>query len=57
MLADVGSSTRLAVIFGDFSRGYMIDRCWYRRVEIVHASIIGNVRFGARRRVGGQVIR
>ena len=47
------------VIFGDFSRGYMI-------VDRVNLSVLkdpftqagsGNVRYVARRRVGGQVIR
>ena len=56
-LADVGSSAK-PVIFGDFSRGYMI-------VDRVNLSVLrdpftqatsGNVRYVARRRVGGQVV-
>jgi HK97 family phage major capsid protein len=56
-LADVGSSAK-PVIFGDFSRGYMI-------VDRVNLSVLrdpftqastGNVRYLARRRVGGQVV-
>ena len=56
-LADVGSSAK-PVIFGDFSRGYMV-------VDRVNLSVLrdpftqatsGNVRFVARRRVGGQVV-
>ena len=56
-LADVGSSAK-PVIFGDFSRGYMV-------VDRVNLSVLrdpftqatsGNVRYVARRRVGGQVI-
>lgn len=56
-LADVGSSAK-PVIFGDFNRGYMI-------VDRVNLSVLrdpftqatsGNVRYVARRRVGGQVV-
>ena len=56
-LADVGSSAK-PVIFGDFNRGYMI-------VDRINLSVLrdpftqassGNIRYLARRRVGGQVV-
>ena len=56
-MPDVASSAK-AIAFGDFSRGYMI-------VDRVALSVLrdpftqatsGNVRYVARRRVGGQVI-
>ena len=56
-VADLGSSAK-AVFFGDFRRGYLI-------VDRVQMSVMrdpftqatsGNVRYIARRRVGGQVI-
>ena len=56
-MPDEGSNT-YPVLFGDFSRGYMI-------VDRVQTAILrdpftqatsGNVRYVARRRVGGQVI-
>ena len=56
-LPDVGSGTK-PIIFGDFNRGYMV-------VDRVNLSVLrdpftqaatGNVKYLARRRVGGQVI-
>ena len=56
-MADVGSSA-ICVVYGDFRAGYMV-------VDRVNLSVLrdpftqatsGNVRYVARRRVGGQVI-
>ena len=56
-VADIGSSAK-PVLFGDFRRGYMIvDRTTLSvmRDPFTQATS-GNVRYIARRRIGGQVI-